>query len=159
MTLLTLLKIADSDSCADIYESHHFAADATHAAADCLAGGTDINSGSTYSQNIEKGLASGVIQLSDVHNALKNAYGFRMTLGLFDPNVTDPNRDIPISVIGSAEHHLASLTTSRQSMTLLKNDLATGLPFEAGKKLVVVGTGVNNINSAMVLVFPIEFPF
>jgi beta-glucosidase len=38
---------SDSDSCDDIYSTHHMAPDAVHAAADCLAGGTDINSGGT----------------------------------------------------------------------------------------------------------------
>ena len=31
---------SDSDSCADIFHSHHMAPDAVHAAADCLEGGT-----------------------------------------------------------------------------------------------------------------------
>ena len=36
-----------------------------------------------------------------------------------------------------------------QSMTLLRNDLATGLPFTPGRKLVVVGTDIDDINSFM----------
>ena len=38
-----------------------------------------------------------------------------MRLGLFDPNVTDKNRDIPVTAIGSAENHQASLDAARQS--------------------------------------------
>jgi hypothetical protein len=36
--------------------------------------------------------------MSDVQAALRDAYNFRMMLGLFDPNVTDANRQIPPDV-------------------------------------------------------------
>lgn len=106
---------SDSDSCACILSPHRYAKDAAHAAADCLDGGTDINSGRTYEQQIAPGIASGVINISSAQQALRHAYGFRMKLGLFDPNVTDRNREIPVTAIGSAEHHQASLDAARQS--------------------------------------------
>ena len=140
---------SDSDSCACIHSPHHYATDAVHAAADCLKGGTDINSGGTYKSELATGLASGVINISDARQALHNAYGFRMRLGLFDPNITDKNRDIPVSVIGSAAHHQASLEAARQSLILLKNNLGTGLPFTPGKRLVVVGSDVDDIAAIM----------
>lgn len=100
---------SDSDSCQCIYSPHHMAPDLAHAAAMCLAGGTDINSGETYSKQIAPGIAAGVIKLADAQQALHNAYGFRMRLGLFDHNTTDKNRDIPVSAIGSAVNHASSL--------------------------------------------------
>ena len=121
-----------------------------HAAADCLDGGTDIDSGGTYTSQIAKGVASGVISISSVRQALHNAYGFRMRLGLFDANPpSDKNRDIPVTAIGSAAHHQASLEAARQSMILLKNDAQRGLPFKAGRKLVVVGVDVDDIATIM----------
>ena len=57
--------------------------------------------------------------------ALTNACGFRMRLGLFDPNVTDKNRAIPVSAIGSAANHEASLEAARQGLILLKTDDGT----------------------------------
>ena len=36
----------------------------------------------------------------------REAYGFRMRLGLFDPNATDANRAIGAENIGSDEHKL-----------------------------------------------------
>eukprot|EP01047_Picozoa_sp_COSAG01_P014994 COSAG01_NODE_741_length_13888_cov_119.430996_13_plen_181_part_00 len=119
------------------------------AAADCLKGGTDINSGGTYKAEIAPGIASGVISLESARQALHNAYGFRMRLGLFDANATDKNRAIPIAAIGSAEHHQASLDAARSSLILLKNSLATGLPFQPGKKLVVVGSDVDSLAAIM----------
>lgn len=105
---------SDSDSCACILSPHHYAPDAAHAAADCLAGGTDINSGNTYKQEIAPGIAAGVINTSIARQALHHAYGFRMRLGLFDANITDKNREIPVTAIGSTENHQASLDAARQ---------------------------------------------
>lgn len=140
---------SDSDSCGDIYASHHYAKDPQHAAQLCLAGGTNIDSGNTYSKNIAPGVAAGVVNLSDARAALRGAYKLRMTLGLFDPNITDANRKITPDVIGNDEHRLTSLMTARQSMTLLKNDLAKGLPFTPGKKLAVIGPDSDSIQSIM----------
>lgn len=58
---------------------------------------------------------AGVINISSARSALRNAYGFRMRLGLFDPNITDKNREIPVTAIGSVENHQASLDAARQS--------------------------------------------
>ena len=87
-----------------------------HAAADCLAGGTDINSGMVYKSQIANGVASGVIPLESAQAALHNAYGFRMRLGLFDADVSDKNRQIPVDAIGAADHKQASLDAARQSL-------------------------------------------
>ena len=57
---------SDSDSCACILSPHHYAPDAAHAAADCLAGGTDINSGNTYKQEIAPGIAVSVCLLNHI---------------------------------------------------------------------------------------------
>ena len=81
-----------------------------------MAGGTDINSGMVYKSQIANGVASGVIPLRSAQAALHNAYGFRMRLGLFDPDVADKNRQIPVDAIGAAEHKQASLDAARQSL-------------------------------------------
>ena len=143
---------SDSGACNLITASHHYTNDTVHAAAACLEGGTDINSGFVYLNEIEHGVASGVIPEAAVRTALRNAYGFRMRLGLFDPDntTTDKNRDIPVTAIGAAEHKEASLDAARQSLVLLKNDPPErGLPFTPGKRLAVIGTDVDSIISLM----------
>jgi hypothetical protein len=137
---------SDTDACSDIYKSHHFAQSAQEATADCLAGGTDVNSGNTYKANLAPGVEDGTVRLEDAQAALRNAYRFRMRLGLFDgPNVSGANWDFNASVVGADAHRASSLDASKQSMVLLKNDASRGLPFSAGKKLVVVGVDANNV--------------
>ena len=72
-----------------------------------------------------------------------------MRLGLFDANSTDKNREIRVTAIGAAEHKQASLEAARQSMVLLQNDLGRGLPFVPGRRLAVIGTDADSINSPM----------
>lgn len=133
---------SDTDACKDIYKTHHYAKDAEHAVADCLAGGTDINSGDTYSKNLQAAVEAGVATLEDTNAALRNAFKVRFRLGLFDPKEKDENRDIPWEVVGSEEHKAWSLLAARQSMTLLKNEEDV-LPFNAGRSLAVIGTDAN----------------
>jgi beta-glucosidase-like glycosyl hydrolase len=140
---------SDSGACNLIAASHHYANDTVHAVADCLEGGTDINSGHVYLREIEDGVESGVIPEQAVRTALRNAYGFRMRLGLFDVNSTDKNRDIPVTAIGAAEHKASSLDAARQSLVLMSNSLDRGLPFTPGKHLAVIGTDVDSITSLM----------
>jgi beta-glucosidase-like glycosyl hydrolase len=111
---------SDSDSCGDIWQTHKYAADGEHATAVCLAGGTDINSGGTYNKYLASGVASGVVPEPSARAALRNAYRFRMRLGLFDANTTSPNFDFGAEVVGAAAHRAASLDASKQSMVLLK---------------------------------------
>jgi hypothetical protein len=54
-----------------------------------------------------------------------------------------------VSAIGSDLNHRASLEAARQSMILLKHDRESGLPFKAGRKLVVVGADVDDIAAIM----------
>merc|ERR1711998_700584 len=113
---------SDTDACGDISSSHHFAKDSKHAVADCLAGGTDINSGGTYKGNLAAAVSEKVTTREAVEAALFNAYKIRFRLGLFDPQANDANKDIPMTVVGSDEHKASSALASRQGMTLMKND-------------------------------------
>ena len=62
---------------------------------------------------------------------------------MFDPNVSNPYRKIPVTAIGAADHVAKSLHAARQSVTLLKND-GKLLPFTKGKKVAVIGTSANS---------------
>jgi len=133
---------SDSDACADIYRSHHYASSAPLAVADCLKGGTDIDSGNTYKDNLAKAVTEKDIDLKSAQSALYNSYKMRFELGLFDPHTPNYYRNITEDVIGCPEHQAMSLLASRQAMTLLKNSDGI-LPFEKGKKVAVIGLSAN----------------
>lgn len=139
---------SDSDACGDIYRSHGYEPNGTLATRDCLAGGTDIDSGKTYVDYLSASVEDGTTDRKLVDAALRNTYRMRMKMGLFDPNVTSSLREIPESVVGSSENQVKSLVAARQTMVLLKNEKNT-LPFAKGKSLAVMGRAVSDGKSIL----------
>lgn len=111
-------------------------------------GGTDIDSGSTYSGHVASALDNGNITRELANERLSNAYRMRFLLGLFDPNKTTPYRQIPVDVVGSDDHQATSLMASRKAMVLLKNAQDT-LPFAKGKKIALIGQNANNTDALL----------
>lgn len=130
---------SDTDAIACIWQQHHFEPNAELATRDGLVGGCDINSGGTYSANIEKAVNDGTVDRAYAVQALRNSLRMRFLLGLFDPGVPSVYRNITTDVVGSAEHQEMSLRASRQGMVLLKNSDHV-LPFAPGKRVAVIGT-------------------
>ena len=78
---------SDTDACGDIFSSHHYEKSAELAVRDCLLGGTDIDSGGTYSNHLASAVAAGDVSRDAVDQALFNSYKMR-----------DPARfELPIS--------------------------------------------------------------
>eukprot|EP01062_Namystynia_karyoxenos_P033258 TRINITY_DN2446_c0_g1_i1.p1 TRINITY_DN2446_c0_g1~~TRINITY_DN2446_c0_g1_i1.p1 ORF type:complete len:823 (+),score=272.37 TRINITY_DN2446_c0_g1_i1:81-2549(+) len=139
---------SDSDACGDIYRSHHYVQTATEAVGKCLAGGTDIDSGSTYSGNLAQAVANNDTTRAMVDAALTNTYKMRYELGLFDPSIPNTYKTYGIDRIGSAAHRAMSLRSSRKSMVLLKNS-GGYLPLKKGGKVAVIGTSADSANDIL----------
>ena len=149
---------SDSDSCADIYSPHNFAKSKEAAAAICLAGGTDIDSGGTYSGHLSAAVSEGLANRSLVDAALSNSYRMRFEMSLFDPHVPNAYRNITTAEVGSAANQAMSLRGARSAMVLLKNagaedgkadgrEAAPTLPFATGIKVAVIGRVADDANS------------
>eukprot|EP00940_MAST-03C_sp_MAST-3C-sp2_P001367 g1367.t1 len=119
---------SDTDSCQCIIGGHPQGIDqyparptnATDAVRQCLMGGTDIDSGNTYANNLAAAISAGEVSLSLVREALRNAYRMRFRMGLFDgDSLSNPYRQIDLSEVGSSQD--LSLEAARKSMVLLKN--------------------------------------
>ena len=139
---------SDSDSCSCIWSEKDHAYEPTGelGTRDCLAGGTDIDSGHTYIAFMMNGLTNGTFDRSLPDKALYNTYMMRMRLGLFDPKRDHKYRHIDLSVVGSEESNAKSLLAARKAMVLLRNEQST-LPFKAGSSIAVIGQAVNNTES------------
>lgn len=99
---------SDSDSCADVYNTHHYTKTAEEAVNACLAGGCDIDSGGTYSGHLQSAVEQGTTTRALVDAALTNSYRMRFRMGLFDPNVSTVYDNITKAVVGYAgclSHH------------------------------------------------------
>ncbi|GAB5360883.1 hypothetical protein AAMO2058_000665800 [Amorphochlora amoebiformis] len=134
---------SDTDACMDMYKSHKYVANWTAAAALCLQSGTDIDSGVTYAGNLHNAVGERLVSSADAKAALSNAYRMRMLLGLFDPYIPSPYRNISQDVVGTQSHQDLSLHAARQSMVLLKNEDKV-LPFKRGARIAVIGQAAND---------------
>jgi beta-glucosidase-like glycosyl hydrolase len=138
---------SDSDSCADIWKSHHYETSGEAATRDCLVSGTDIDSGGTYKSYLASGVTKKIVDEETVLEALRNSYRMRFEMGLFEGQnksfMDSPLRQIKTDVVGSAAHQEMSLLSARQGMVLLKNS-GSALPFAKGKHVAVIGQNVNS---------------
>jgi len=78
--------VSDTDACADLYRTHHTETGGAEATRACLEGGTDVNSGATYTAYLATALAKGLVSREAIDRALRRSYGVRFALGLFDAN-------------------------------------------------------------------------
>ena len=104
-------------------------------------GGTDIDSGSTYLNNLAKAVDDGELKVEYAKLGLKNSYKMRMMMGLFDPATDNQYKHIETAEVGSAESQAKSLLGAEKGMVLLKQG---PLPFKKGKSVAVIGQAVSN---------------
>jgi len=129
---------SDTGGVSDIYKQHHYVATAVEASAVAITGGTDIDSGDVYLNNLMDAVSGGLITEEQVDQALYRTLKLRFLLGLFDPIDDQPYWHVPPSVVNTPESQDFNLFATLQSLVLLKNEGKT-LPFAVGKKVAVVG--------------------
>jgi beta-glucosidase len=95
--------------------------DMTHAVADAIRRGTDLDTGS-FSFYADKALQQGLLTEGDIDQALRRILRVRFRLGEFDPPAMVPYKAISPSVIDSAEHRQLALRVAREAIVLLKNE-------------------------------------
>lgn len=124
---------------------HEVSPDATHASAQAVLAGTDVECGSDYSR-LPEAVRTGLIKESDIDVSVKRLLEARFVLGDFDPDDMVPWTKIPESVVASKTHKQLALDMARKSMVLLQNNDILPLK-KNGQKIVVVGA--NAIDSTM----------
>jgi beta-glucosidase-like glycosyl hydrolase len=137
---------SDTDSCADILNSHKFEKTGELATRDCLVGGTDIDSGSTYKNYLAKAVQEGSVNRTLVDAALHNSFKMRFEMGMFDPTVPNAYNKITTDVIGCGAHQEMSLLAAKKGIVLLKNAKSV-LPLTVGKKIALIGQNADDTMS------------
>lgn len=133
---------AIADICNKEPRGHGYAPDCTHAAADGIIAGTDMDCGGQYTPNIEKAVSGGLLTESDVDRTFSRLTDIQMRLGLFDSDKkSQPYFNYGLEAIDSAAHQQLALEAAQQSVVLLKNDGV--LPLRAGSRVAVVGPHFN----------------
>ncbi len=132
--------VSDCDAIEDIFDSHHFVASYTEAAALALNAGSSINCGDTLHKYLGDAVDGMLVDESAVDEALIRAITGRVLLGEFDPPEQNPYNAIPVSCLESPEHLRLAREVACQSIVLFKNEKNT-LPLEKSriKKVAVIG--------------------
>ncbi len=143
--------VSDCGAVLDIWSGHHFSKTKEEAAAVSLKMGMDnecvdftrkITDNSDYVKYIDA-VKQGLLSEKEIDVSLRRLFHARFQLGMFDPPEMVPYAQIPYSENDSEAHRQLSLTTSRETMVLLKNDGILPLT-SAPKTIAVVGPLADN---------------
>ena len=142
--------VSDCGAVGDIYydTAHAEVGTAAEAAAMAVRAGTDLNcgddKGSKYAA-LPEAVERGLITEDEIDMALTRLMRARYQLGLLGEGSL--HADVPISVVGNADHRALALQAARQSHVLLKNEGL--LPLPADTRIALIGP---NADSEMILV-------
>jgi beta-glucosidase len=116
--------LSDLGAIRRIWEDHHVAANAKEAIAQAINAGVDMQfydfPHDEFQHAITSGIADHTLSPEALDRAVSSVLRTKFALGLFDHPYTDTS--LTARVTRSQEHLQLSLESSRQSMTLLKND-------------------------------------
>ncbi len=132
--------VSDCDAVGDIAEYHHYAADATHAAAAALNAGVDLNCGHTY-EALNKAVADGLVTEATINHALHRLLLARAQLGILQSSDCSP---AAAGEIDTPAHRALARQAAEQSIVLLRNDGV--LPLKKGLRLAVVGASADMLS-------------
>lgn len=120
---------------------HRVAPTLADAAALALTAGVDISLWDVAYMHLEEAYNQGKVDIRVIDRAVSRILRAKFLMGLFENHITDAQRSEEI--LGCEEHKQLSLTASRQSVILLKNNGI--LPIDKNTKVAVIGPSAHNI--------------
>jgi len=135
------LVVSDCWAISDFYHpnAHATQPDATHAAANAVLNGTDLECGSDFG-SLPDAVRAGLVAESRIDVSLKRLLKARFELGEMNDKMV---WDIPVSVVNSKEHQELALLMAQESMVLLQNKNNI-LPLNKKLKIAVMGPNAND---------------
>ena len=135
------LVVSDCWAISDFYRpnTHSTQPDATHAAANAVMNGTDLECGNDF-RNLPDAVKSGLVEESRIDISLKRLLKARFELGEMNEKTV---WNIPISVVNSKGHQELALRMAQESMVLLQNKNNI-LPLNKKMKIAVMGPNAND---------------
>ena len=135
--------VGDVDAVSDVFEKHHFAQDAAHAAALSVLAGTDLCSGVTY-RALPEAVRLGLLGERDIDRSLSRLLVLRFRLGQFDPAYLVPFSSLSARDIASRTSRTLALRAASEAMVLLKNDGVLPLSLRGIKTVALIGPVAND---------------
>ena len=136
--------VSDCDAVVDIYDHHKYAPDAATGVAVALRRGVDsecnnatLGGKAGLGERYKEALAKGHISIEDIDTALVRLFSARLRNGDLPGLSGRKQNNIPVEMIGMAEHQALALDTAEKSLVLLKNDGV--LPLKPGARIALMG--------------------
>lgn len=137
--------VSDCGALSDIHQHHHYTADVVESAAAALKAGCDLSCICTY-DHLGEAIQRGLIQETDIDQALERTLGTLFKLGLFDPAENVPYAATPMSVVGCQAHQQLAYEAAVKSVVLLKNNQSV-LPLgDKIRSIAVVGPNAGTVD-------------
>ncbi len=140
------LVVSDCDAITDFYNGHKFSPDATHAVANSIPAGTDVECAwQDYNyKHIPDAVEQGLLNEKDIDKSVTRILVGRFDLGEMDDDAIVPWTKIPSSVINNEEHQKLALDMARETMTLLQNKNNILPLSRSANKVAVIGPNADN---------------
>lgn len=113
--------VSDCGAVTDIFRNHKIVNSEAEAAALALKNGLNLECGSSF-KSLREAYDKGLIEDSDLNNALLPLVITKLKLGLIGDAKDNPYNNITEDVVCSTKHTSLALKAAEQSMVLLKND-------------------------------------
>ncbi|KAJ4474761.1 glycoside hydrolase family 3 protein [Lentinula lateritia] len=113
---------SDCDAVGNIFDPHNYTDTLANASAVALHAGTDIDCGTTYSSSLRSALNEGLVEESDIVQAMVRRYGSLVRLGYFDSPEVQPYRQLNWDDVNTPAAQNLAYTAAIEGITLLKND-------------------------------------
>lgn len=135
---------SDCDAVQNVYLPHAWASTRAGAAAASLLAGTDINCGTYYQLYLPEAYTQGLINESDIDQALVRQYSSLIRLGYFDAPEDQPYRALGWSDVNTPDSQRLAYQAAVEGITLLKNDGTLPLSLDGNKSVALVGDWANS---------------
>lgn len=134
---------SDCDAIGNIYSDHHYTSSAAAAAADSLNAGTNLDCGTTMSDNLGAAAAQHLFQNATLDSALITLYSSLVRLGWFGPEESQYH-SLGWSDVGTSASQQLANQAAVEGIVLLKNDQNKVLPLSRhGQTIALIGPYAN----------------
>jgi len=133
--------VTDCGALDDIISGHKIMNSREELAAAAIKAGINLECGDVLQSEVLNAINKGLINETDVNNALSGTLSTQIKLGFFDDNKLNPYSKYGADSVHNKQHVALALKMAQQSMVLLKNNGV--LPLQKDKYPAILVTGVN----------------